>query len=288
MRQITIITTFLLCGMTAHAQWSTDMQQDQRILSTFFAQVKAVEGASMGDQIIQSALFFLNTPYVGHTLEVGEEEQLIINLRELDCTTFMENCIALSRAIQMNTPHFDAYCKIIKNMRYRNGKVDGYVSRLHYTTDWIADNVAKGVLEDITQQTGGKPLHIQLSFMSSNPDSYKHLKGKPDRIERIRQIEEQINKRGNYYYIPKEEIPLHQKQIKSGDIIGFTTSIKGMDISHVAIAYWKGDVLTFIHASSTAKKVIIEPDSLFDYCNKVKSNTGIVVLRCRPAVPFAQ
>jgi len=288
MKHTTLIITFLLYGASVYAQWSSDMAQDRSILSSFFSRVKAVENASMGEQIIQSALYFLDTPYVGHTLEIGEEEQLIINLRELDCTTFMENCIALSRAIQMKTPHFDAYCKILEYMRYRNGKVDGYVSRLHYTTDWIADNVAKGVLEDITRQAGGKPLHLQLSFMSSNPDSYKHLKERPDRVERIRQIEEQINKRGNYYYIPKEEIPIHQKQIKSGDIIGFTTSIKGLDISHVAIAYWQGDVLTFIHASSTAKKVIVEPDSLLDYCNKVKSNTGIVVLRCRPVVPAAQ
>jgi hypothetical protein len=274
--------------VAVQAQWSSDMPHDKRILSTFFSQVTAEEGVSMGEQIIRSALFFLDTPYVGHTLEVGDEEQLVINLRELDCTTFLESCVTLSRSIQMSMFHFDTYCHLLQQMRYRNGVVNGYASRLHYTTDWIADNMAKGILEDITGMIGGEPLKVQVSFMSSNPDSYKHLKGRPERIAHIRQIEEQINGRGNYHYIPKEKIPLRQEQIQNGDLICFVTSIAGLDISHVAIAYWQNSVLTFIHASSTAKKVIIDPDSIYEYCRKIKSNIGIMVLRCTSALPAVQ
>ena len=281
MKRFFFITTFLLCCAALYGQWSADMEQDQRIVSTFFSQVKAEEGEPIGETIIKTALFFLETPYVGHTLEVGDEERLVINLRELDCTTFMESCVALSYALQMNTPTFDDYCKILERIRYRAGVLNGYVSRLHYTTDWIADNVAKGFVEDINQKIGGEPFNVQVSFMSSNPDSYKHLKGQPERTARIKQIEESINRRGTYHYIPKEKIPLLQEQIQSGDIIGFTTSTKGMDISHIAIAYWRGEQLTFIHASSTAKKVIVDNDSIFEYCNKIRSNTGIVVLRCK-------
>jgi len=281
MKRSIFTTTFLLCCAALYGQWSADMNQDQRIVSTFFSQVKAEEGASMGETIIKTALFFLETPYVGHTLEVGDDERLVINVRELDCTTFLESCVALSNALQMNTASFDDYCKILERIRYRAGVLNGYVSRLHYTTDWIADNVAKGFVEDINQKIGGEPFNVQVSFMSSNPDSYKHLKGQPERIARIKQIEESINKRGTYHYIPKGKIPLLQAQIKSGDLIGFTTSVKGMDISHVGIAYWQNNVLTFIHASSTAKKVIVNPESLFEYCNKMGSNTGIVVLRCK-------
>ncbi|MCL2727409.1 MAG: DUF1460 domain-containing protein [Bacteroidales bacterium] len=277
-----LLPALMLYGPVADAQWSSNMQQDQRILSTFFAQAGAENGTTMGELIIKSALFFLNTPYVGHTLEVGgKEEQLIINLRELDCTTFMETCVALSRVQQMQTPFFDAYCKQLQRLRYRNGTVNGYISRLHYTSDWIADNSAKGVIEDITGKIGGEPIKMQLSFMSSRPDSYVHLKGQPERTARIRQIEELISKKGKYHYIPKEKIPSLQGEIKSGDLICFTTSIEGLDISHVGIAYWRGDELTFIHASSTARKVVIDPKSIYEYCKSISSNTGIMVLRCR-------
>jgi hypothetical protein len=281
MKTIKLVTVCIFCCATAHAQWSANIQQDRHILSTFFSQTVAEKGASISELIIQSALFFLNTPYVGHTLEVGDEERLVINLRELDCTTFMETCVALSRTLQMNTPYFDAYCKNLERIRYRNGVVNGYVSRLHYTTDWIADNVSKGILEDVTEKIGGVPLDLQLTFMSSNPDSYVHLKGQPERTARIKQVEDIVNKRGTYHYIPKEKIPSIQGQIRSGDLICFTTSMKGMDVSHVAIAYWQNGVLTFIHASSTAKKVTVEPDTLVGYCEKIRSNTGIIVLRVR-------
>jgi len=191
--------------------------------------------------------------------------------------------------LQMNTLNFDAYCKELQRIRYRDGLLNGYTSRLHYTSDWIFNNAAKGVLEDVTQKIGGEPFKVQLSFMSSHPDSYIHLKGQPDRIKEIRLIEEQVNQRENYYYyIPKEKIPMVQNKIQNGHIICFTTSIEGLDISHVGIAYWQNDTLTFIHASSTAKKVIINPESLFDYCRSITSNTGIMVLECTPSLSVVQ
>lgn len=277
-----LIPLCMLWETTAFAQWSANMEQDQAILSAFYRQVKAEEGESMNKLIIKSALFFLNTPYVGRTLEVGgEEEQLVINLRELDCTTFMEACVVLSRTLQLRTPSFEAYCAQLVRDRYRDGMINGYVSRLHYTTDWIADNAAKGLVEDITGKIGGAPLQLHLSMMSSRPENYPHLKDNPERTARMKLIEEQINKRGNYHYIPKAEIPHFAPQIQSGDILCFVTSTAGLDASHIGIAYWQGETLTFIHASSTAKKVIINPESLSEYCKSISTNTGIIVVRCK-------
>ena len=276
----------LLFGSKANGQVSTDMVKDKEIIAHFFDQVKWEEGEAPGDLMIRTALFFLHTPYVGATLEIGEEEQLVVNLRELDCTTFMESCVALSRTLQMRTPNFDSYTKQLRYIRYRNGAINGYLSRLHYTTDWIADNVAKGVVLDVTKEIGGEPFKVDLFFMSSNSDKYKHLKDQPERTARVRQIEKQISRREGYFFIPKAQIPLLQNLIHHGDIICFTTTIPGMDISHIALAYWRGEELTFIHASSAAQKVIVEPISLYEYCQRMSSNTGIVVLRRNSVVPF--
>jgi hypothetical protein len=228
--------------------------------------------------MIHTALFFLNTPYVAHTLDTLDTEDLTINFREMDCLTFVENCLALSRMLRYLNPDMDCFERELRLIRYRNGVLNGYTSRLHYTSDWIFDNVKKGVVEDITHASGGQKFKPEVSFMSENPQKYKYLKDNPEAVKEIEVIEHEINRRGSYYFIPKQEIGEHQSLIKNGDIICFTTSIPGLDISHVGMAYRYKGQLTFIHASSTAKKVIINPESLADYCNKIKSNTGIILL----------
>ncbi|MCL2738692.1 MAG: DUF1460 domain-containing protein [Bacteroidales bacterium] len=285
MKKNAILLILTLFSGSLFAQFSADMSRDRQIVQNYFAQIKAADKLDFNDLLINTARFFLNTPYVGHTLEVGDEERLIINLRELDCMTFMETCVALSRVVAAGTPDFDSYCRQLQGIRYRGGVIDGYTSRLHYTSDWMADNIDTGIVEDVTRLAGGKPLHLKLSFMSSRSDAYRHLKGYPDRVAFMRQVEERVNTRGGYYYIPKQEIKRHQEHIKSGDIIGFTTSTEGMDISHIGIAYWQNGELGFIHASSTEKKVVVDAQSLSDYCAGIRTNTGIIVLRCIPVVP---
>jgi len=229
--------------------------------------------------MIQAGLFFLGTPYVAGTLDTTRVEELIVNLRKLDCMTLVENCLALSRTMLLPSPDYDSFLQELRQIRYRKGIINGYVSRLHYTTDWIYDNVDKGILEDVTYALGGRKLKVNVNFMSENPEKYTHLANDSVAVKQIALIERAINARNIYYYIPKKEIAQHQSLIKNGDIICFTTAIPGLDISHLSIAYWNKRQLTFIHASSTAKKVIINPESLIDYCNKIQSCTGIMVLR---------
>jgi len=233
--------------------------------------------SSLDSTLVQTALSFLDTPYVVSTLEINEEEQLVVNLQAFDCMTFVENCIALSRTALSEEADFDTFKKELQTIRYRNGVIDGYTSRLHYTSDWITDNQKMGILEDKTQALGGIILPMHINFMSTHPQAYNHLSKHPEDIEKIRQIEDSINSR-TYYYIPKEKIKDLEKQIHSGDIICFVTSIPGLDISHIGIAYRKNGMLTFIHASTTAQKVIVNPISIADYCKNIKNNKGIIVL----------
>jgi hypothetical protein len=249
---------------------------DRTIAGRFFQ--PAVK-TTIDNEIIRAALFFLETPYVAKTLEQSEEEELIINLREMDCMTLVENCLALSRTTQSVSPDWESFKYELRQIRYRNGIINGYVSRLHYSTDWIFDNAGKGILEDVTYALGGRKFIVDVHFMSENYEKYPHLADNPDNVQQIALVEQAINARNIYYYIPKKEIVQHQSLIKNGDIICFTTAIPGLDISHLSIAYWNKRQLTFIHASSSAKKVIINPDSLIDYCNSIRTCTGIMVLR---------
>ncbi len=71
------------------------------------------------------------------SLEKDGDEQLVINLTGLDCTTFLENSLALARCIKKGTTSFEDYLEELQFIRYRDGVIDGYTSRLHYFSDWI-------------------------------------------------------------------------------------------------------------------------------------------------------
>jgi hypothetical protein len=275
-KTLSLFLFILLYSGNLFLQENSGEVQDVVIVEKFF---QTVPKNAIDSSMIHAALFFLNTPYVANTLEINEEEKLVANLREMDCTTFVENCLALARSLQYPYSDLLLFKRELQQIRYRSGIIGGYASRLHYMSDWIYDNVEKGILEDITYALGGHRLRLNVNFMSVNYKKYPRLADNPEEVQRIEAVEKAISARQNYYYIPKQEIAEHQSLIKNGDVICFTTTIPGLDISHLGIAYWHKGRLTFIHASSTAKKVIINPESLTDYCRMIKSNTGIIVLR---------
>jgi cell wall-associated NlpC family hydrolase len=265
------------CSAQPQPKAAPGTQEDVRKVQTILDSIRST--ASPNEQIVGAALALLGTPYVAQTLEGAAEEALVVNLGELDCMTFVENCLALSRAAQQPSPGYAAFVHQLQTIRYRAGIVDGYPSRLHYTTDWISDNTAMGIVEDLTQSLGGERFRVRVGFMSSHPDRYPALKNNPANTKAMAAVEQTINARNTYYYLPKEKINDHQSSILSGDIVGFTTRIAGLDLSHLGIAYWKEGELRFIHASTTAMQVIINPTSISDYCQSISTCTGIVVLR---------
>ena len=52
------------------------------------------------DLVLFFARKFLGVPYVASTLENNTDERLVINLRQLDCTTFVENVLTLTLCTQ--------------------------------------------------------------------------------------------------------------------------------------------------------------------------------------------
>jgi hypothetical protein len=222
---------------------------------------------------------FIGTKYIAHTLEDKGEEQLVINLSGLDCTTFVENTLVFARLIKTGKTSFKDYENELQKIRYRNGVINGYPSRLHYFTDWIYDNIKKGIISDITELVGGKQYKFRLNFMSTHPESYPQLKGHPEFVREIRQKEAEISRR-NYFYVPKERVGFVENQIGNGDIIAFTTSIPGLDISHVGIAVRMEDNrIHLLHAPSAGSDVQITEEPLSAYINKIKKDTGIMVLK---------
>ncbi|MCK3684955.1 N-acetylmuramoyl-L-alanine amidase-like domain-containing protein [Maribellus sp. YY47] len=278
MKFTSILILFILCTGKLPAEEPVKYNKaDKLLLESIFDALDSKNKASTSELVVSVGMSFLNTPYVAHTLE-SEKEELVINLRELDCTTFAENCLAIARSIKGGNPSFKSFTNELQQLRYRNGKIKEYPSRLHYFSDWIFENAKSGYIQDVSQQICNTPYPLQVNFMSTHPDSYLQLKSNPLWVDDMKNIETNICQR-QMYYLPQDKVAEMENQLKSGDIVGITTSVKGLDITHVGILVKINGRIHLMHASSKAMKVVISEEPLSDYLSAGKSNTGIMVAR---------
>ena len=237
---------------------------------------------------------FIGIPYVGHTLEVNKQEELVVNLRELDCTTFVETATALALTTMHGGSTWQDYLHWLQTIRYNNGKLDGYCSRNHYFSQWIASNTRLGLVEE---QTGADypfvaTQQLQLNFMSQHPGYYAMLKDNPEDVKTIAQLEKATS--GMLVrYIPSNLLNESKdalKCINDGDILALVTNKSGLDVSHVGFAEWGSNgKLYLLDASSIHKKVVLEPITLFQYAQKQPTMLGIRVIKCPlPAPPLGE
>lgn len=235
--------------------------------------------------IMHIARGFIGTPYVAKTLERNEKEKLVVNQSELDCTTFVENVLAIYLCAKRGEKSFEEYLKNLRNIRYVDGTVS-YTTRQHYFTEWIEENTKDGIVKEI--QTPNPPFSgmqkIQINFMSTHQQLYPMMNGNEDVVKDIADMEKRLSGK-TYKYIPKENIRnnnLFRNTIHDGDIIAITTSKKGLDTSHIGIAVWHSDGLHLLNASQIHKKVVEEPMTLYQYMQKHPSQTGIRIVRITP------
>jgi hypothetical protein len=234
-------------------------------------------GKPFGDLVAAVALSFHGSPYVGHTLEVSGPERLVVNLREFDCLTLVESSLSIARCVRLGTDAFDEYRKQLQRIRYRSGVINAYPSRLHYFTDWAADNQRKGIVNDVTGELGGLVRDEKIDFMSTHRGSYRQLKS-DEFIDEIKEAEQRLS-HTERYYIPQHSVEAVLESVRTGDIVGFTSTIEGLDIAHTGLAYRSEDEVKLLHASSAGGAVEISEGSLADYVVAQKKQDGLILIR---------
>lgn len=234
------------------------------------------------DRMLTTAIRYLDVPYAAHTLDQDGPEELILNCDEVDCTTLVEYVLAESLCPIVNGNVSEgAFAQKLQMIRYRNGQIDGYTSRLHYITDWINNGVRNGFLEDVTAEYSDDTQTVEINYMSTHPQKYKQLAHSPENVTKMKQIEQSISGQ-TVHYLPKDKLPNSGlRWIKNGDIIAITTNIPGLDIEHLGIAFYADGKLTLIHASSNEGKVVASTTALSQMLKDHKTWTGIRVLRMK-------
>ena len=284
MKRLILIISIVLGSVMAKAQVSVPYAQptDSETI------VKWLDEARQQERTLNFPLYFarkfLGRPYVAYTLEVLDgEERLVVNTRQLDCTTLVENVTALTLCVYRNLYTYRDYLNALVAMRYRKGIIDRYPSRIHYFTDWIQENTAAGIVTEV--QTPNPPFTalqtVKVDYMSTHPQSYKALRLHPEYVSEISQMERRLTGL-QFRFIPKSEVKdtkAMREAVHDGDIIAITCNKPGLDIAHLGFAVWQRDGLHLLNASQLHKKVVEEPMTLYAYLQKHPSHTGIRIIR---------
>lgn len=227
--------------------------------------------AKDAEPMIRIGKSYLGTQYVAHTLDQNAEEQLVIDRKNVDCFTFVEYTLAQALG--------SSFADNLRKIRYRDGVIDGYTSRLHYTSDWIENGIRQGFLKDVAAENSTLTTPLKLSYMSTHPRQYKQLADSPENVQRMAEYEKALSGK-KVHWLPKNKLPeTGVEWIKEGDIIAITTAVAGLDVAHVGIATTVNGKLHLLHASSTLGKVVVSDEPLCKMLNNNKSWTGIRVVR---------
>ncbi len=278
---IRILLVALCAMMVPSATWAQD---SLRIVSLLEGGAKQQQGTNL---MVFYAESLLGIPYVAQTLEVNEEEKLVVNTRGLDCTTYVELCVALTLTTREGSTSYADYKRNLTKIRYRDGRLNGYPSRNHYFTQWISSNERLGIVEEVSSPATlfSATQTVSLHYMSDHPSSYPMLKNDAAAQKQIAKYEKEDSGK-TIHYIPRSKLDGGREgdlgAVEDGDILAIVTNKDGLDTSHLGIAKWGDDgKLHLLNASQIHKKVVLEPMTLYTYMGKHPTQLGIRVIRLK-------
>ena len=270
--------------LPGHPAWT---EQDWAVLRSVagWAWENGVDRLPIGERVARVGEAFEGTPYVPQTLDPPGPERLIVNLRALDCVTFVENALAMAHFVRLAEPAvlqdrdraLELYSAILTDIRYRDGEMDGYPSRLHYFSEWIHDAEDKGYVRQVSRELGGVADEEPIDFMTSHRDAYRQLTGLEE-FETIGEIEERLSAEPRYY-IPQDRVAQAQAEVEDGDVLAMTSTLEGLDVAHTGLALWKDGAPRLLNAPLVGDSVHVSEESLADRLAGISAQDGMMVAR---------
>ncbi len=262
------------------ADTNSKINQKLKLISQFIDQQEPPP--SFQEVFVFTVKSFLGTPYEGYGHDPIQTESLEVNVDKVGCVSLMELSLALARVAYCGQHSHNAVYSEIQRMRYRQGEVKGFTSRLHYFSEWLDQAEYQGVVYDLTMSLGGIELQRDFNFMTSRPYLYPPLSIDSNRIH-LRRIEQELSKR-SYPFMPKENVEKIENELKNGDLVAIVTDKPGIIISHVAMVTYVNNIPHLTHASSTLKQVVTSKNTISQYLNNQEKRQGIRITRVLPPI----
>ncbi|WP_127959201.1 DUF1460 domain-containing protein [Serratia microhaemolytica] len=240
-----------------------DSASGQR-LSALLALRRTLADAEKGQVIEQLSRFFLATPYLANRLigSASMAEQLVIDLCQLDCLTYLEYVEALR--------HASSEASLLENLvqtRYRNGNIT-FAHRRHFFSDWAY--CERVIADDVTASLSQHSVTV-LKQLNQKADGTLYLPG-------VAVVERPVT------YLPSEWIDQQViNQLNNGDYIGIYTPLAGLDVTHTGFFIVSEQGTLLRHASSRQTEQPAESRQVVnaDFIRYLEKTPGIVVLRPR-------
>jgi hypothetical protein len=242
----------------------------------------------------------MGKPYVAGSLDhAPEAETLHVSLDGFDCVTYAETVLALSRTLARHG-NAAVFADELAALRYRHGQ-PAYCERLHYFTDWIRSNAARGVVDDVTLPVAGEAsmlafhaLPSGVDFMSSHAAKLRALADSAERQQCIAGAEAALSAalprdadgQPGVSYIDTAHLAQVGERLHGGDLLALVAETPGLDVIHVGIVLEgvDGGPQRFAHASSSRGRVSIADDLQTWLAASPRARGALVI---RPLPPAA-
>jgi len=243
--------------------------------------LKAEYTSNQYDQYVEQMLKeFENVPYGGGSQGCPQAHTLI-NLRQMDCMTFVENfwALAFTRHLIQGVKErlgddeiFAIYVQNLNAIRYYEGKNQRNEDRIQYLTSGFIQLEKTGVLSSVGKGLG-RTMSKKINYVSANRTKFGGFKDWPF-------IQNKENEMSQYSYtvFDKDKIHDYAQIAKNGDLVGLVTTVNGLDVSHCGVITIREGKVYMTHASSVRKQLVIAQD-LVEYLSKRTTVSGIVVFR---------
>ncbi|OGQ84198.1 MAG: hypothetical protein A2289_10740 [Deltaproteobacteria bacterium RIFOXYA12_FULL_58_15] len=236
---------------------------------------------AFGALVVRAARIQLGKPY-DKSPQSSEPEVLRVDLTQFQCVSLVESSLAVASCVWQNHATEQCFVREIESMRYRDGKMDGFASRLHYAPDWLSDNERRGRYTLLTALLGGQPVSHRFDFMSKHPRFYPALAA-PDVAREIRTIEERLSANG-HYVLSRDLVAKAEPQFHDGDIVAVVSNRKpGLLVGHIGfVDVSEKGTPRLLHASSHHKRVLLTSSSIASYLAGRPYRLGLMLARPLP------
>ncbi len=208
-----------------------------------------------------------------------------IDVHSFTPLSFISTCLALAKSYQTSSsPNWRDFADMYENIMFKKGEATDFVSRFLYPSDWIADNIFRGNVTDVTFNLEGlsaRKKEKSLDYISHHKESFKAFSNQ-NNLDRLKMLEmgfrnHQIPYLSNGDLMnPKRFNP----QAKDGDLFFLLTPDFNLDSREMGILTRDGDKLLIIQLSPSKDTVTLEELPFENYIKRnVKRIQGARIIR---------
>lgn len=260
-----------------------ELEPDERArIEEWFAVVDGRQPQeAFGGLLLRAARHALGRPYAKLRQRRGPEA-LHVDLEAFDCVSLIESADAIARCTWRRRPDVGCFVDELRQTRYRDGRIDGYASRLHYFEDWMADNERRGRMRSLGTELGAEALSLSFDFMTRRPWLYPALR-EPATRDALRGVEQRLSET-TWPMVPRGRVAEVQPLLRDGDVIAYVESTPGLGVGHTGLVSLGDDGQPrVLHATDLGKaEVTVTRCDLATCLRRRPDRKGIVVMRPLP------